>query len=98
MTSCLTVLQMSFKKYYSEFRIFESDKKGKKGGKFKILQELVSVIGITICKKCGARTKYKKTDEMGAEGYTLGYTICPKCGNMQVWTSGLDSGSGGFGP
>ena len=85
-----------FKKYYSEFRIFKSDQKMKKGGIFKPLQSLLSFAGITICKKCGRRTKYKMMDDLDAGNVTLGYTLCHKCGNREFWITGGDAvGAGG---
>ena len=83
-----------FKKYYSVYRLFKSDQK-KGGGKFKLLQEINSLIGVTICKKCGTRTKYKKMEKLDSRDFTLGYTICPKCGNHENWTSGEGPGGGG---
>ncbi len=47
---------------------------------------LASIVGITLCTKCGARTKLDKK---------LGYYIteskskCPKCGNIDHWGSAL---------
>jgi hypothetical protein len=76
-----------FQKYYSVYRLFKHDQK-KSEGKFKILQDLSSMIGVTICKKCGTRTKYKKIEKLDSGDVTLGYTVCPKCGNRENWTSG----------
>jgi len=59
----------------------------------RIKRGLGSVIGITICKKCGTRTKMKYTeslDKIGDEWF--GYTVCPKCGNKEKWLSGDDVG------
>ena len=59
-------------------------------------RELASSMGITICGKCGTRTKMKHTesipDKIGKEW--IGHAICPKCGNKEKWLSG-DVGSGG---
>jgi hypothetical protein len=56
----------------------------------KLKRELASSIGITICGKCGTRTKMKYAesipDEMGNEW--IGYAICPKCGNKEKWQYG----------
>ena len=50
-------------------------------------RELASTIGITICSKCGTRTKMKKT-ESSKDSQWYGYTICPKCGHKENWLSG----------
>ena len=56
-------------------------------------RELASSIGITICGKCGTRTKMRYTES--TPGITTdvwnGYTICPKCGNRENWLSGTVS-------
>ena len=56
----------------------------------KLTREVGSLFGITICKKCGARTKMKHTgpilDKLGDEW--AGYAICPKCGTKERWLSG----------
>jgi len=57
---------------------------------------LASTIGITICGKCGTRTKMKHTEsipgKMGNEW--IGYAICPKCGNKEKWKSGYEGAEG----
>lgn len=62
----------------------------------RLKREIASYVSITICSKCGTRTKMKyaesvpsKTNDMG-----FGYTICPKCGNKEEWLGrGIDWGS-----
>jgi len=49
-------------------------------------RELASTIGITICSKCGTRTKMIKTESDPQQGW-YGYTICPKCGHREKWFS-----------
>jgi len=52
-------------------------------------REMVSYFGITICSKCGKRTKMKHTDTLdGDYGVWKGYTICPKCGYKEKWLDG----------
>jgi len=53
-------------------------------------RELESLVGITVCKKCGTRTKMKQTESIPGEmgNKWMGYTICPKCGNKEKWLSG----------
>jgi len=53
---------------------------------------LASYIGITICSKCGTRTKLKDTElfdrsRLGNENW-IGYAICPKCGQKDKWIHG----------
>ena len=68
----------------------------KRPSRLGLKRDLGSLIGITICKKCGTKTKLKYTesipDRMGNEW--IGYAICPKCGNKEKWLSG-DEGAGG---
>ena len=73
------------------FRIFKSDQKMNNRSIFKPLQGLLSFAGITICKKCGRRTKYKIMDELDAGNVSLGYTQCDKCGNREFWVRGGDA-------
>jgi len=60
------------------------------------MRELASYFGITLCSKCGTRTKMKRTkqiDRVSLEtDVSEGYTICPKCGSKEKW---LDGGIGG---
>ena len=44
------------------------------------------MIGITICGKCGTRTKMIKTEPDPQQGW-YGYTICPKCEHRENWFS-----------
>lgn len=55
-----------------------------------IKKELASMIGITLCGKCGTRTKlqYKESIEGKIGDEWIGYTICPKCGHKEKWLSG----------
>ena len=48
-------------------------------------RKLASSIGMTVCSKCGTRTKMEKTEEISGVG-NIGYTECPKCGHKQKWT------------
>ncbi len=50
-------------------------------------RELASLIGITLCNKCGTRTKIEKTKEISGIG-EIGYTVCPKCGHKEKWMYG----------
>ena len=50
-------------------------------------KELASTIGITICGKCGAKTKIEKTEEISGVG-KLGFAVCPKCGHKEKWMYG----------
>ena len=54
------------------------------------MRELASLIGITICSKCGTRTKMKTTESLnyGVDGRE-GYATCPKCGHKDKWMSGV---------
>jgi len=56
----------------------------------RIKKELASYFGITICSKCGTRTKMKVTKKsiLRSDAWE-GYTICSKCGYKEGWTSGL---------
>ena len=61
-------------------------------------RHLVSTLGITLCSKCGARTKLDK--KLG-HYITESNSKCPKCGNIDNWGSGGatgdHAGTGGFG-
>ena len=57
----------------------------------RIKRELASMIGITICSKCGTRTKFKPTEispMSTTDTYWEGYTICSKCGHKERWKEG----------
>jgi len=57
----------------------------------RIKRELASMIGITICSKCGTRTKMKPTEispMSTTDAYWEGYAICPKCGSKERWKEG----------
>ena len=62
----------------------------KRPSRLGLKRDLESLIGITICKKCGTRTKTKQTESIQGEmgNKWMGYTICPKCGNKEKWLSG----------
>ena len=49
-------------------------------------KELASTIGITICSRCGTRTKIEK--EVISEVGKFGYAKCPKCGREEKWMYG----------
>ena len=55
-------------------------------------RELASSIGITICSKCGTRTKMIRTEPFDPSawgiGVWVGYAICPKCGHKENWREG----------
>jgi len=56
-------------------------------------REIASYFGITICNKCGTRTKIKPTKNVkrfNIDGVSTseGYSICPKCGQKERWMSG----------
>jgi len=51
-----------------------------------IKKELASMIGITICGRCGTKTKTEKTEISGVG--KVGYTTCPKCGHREKWMFG----------
>jgi len=58
-------------------------------------REMAAYIGITICSKCGTRTKMKSTEHVKRvklEGLDIqkGYAICPKCGHKEGWIDGGD--------
>jgi len=50
-------------------------------------RELASAIGITICSKCGTRTKMIKT-HLDPDFPSAGYATCPKCGRKEKWRVG----------
>jgi len=57
----------------------------------KLKKEVASSFGITICSKCGARTKMKSMESIPSKTTDewIGYTTCPKCGNKEKWLSGM---------
>jgi len=61
----------------------------------KLKREVASSFGITICSKCGARTKMKETESIPSKTADewIGYTVCPKCGNKEKWFCGTVSGA-----
>ncbi len=61
-------------------------------------RELASHIGITICGKCGTRTKMKYTESIPSKirDEWIGYATCPKCGNKEKWKSGSQVTGGDF--
>ena len=54
------------------------------------IRETASYMGITICSKCGTRTKMKYAGSASSKTRNdwIGYTICPNCGNKEKWLSG----------
>jgi len=54
------------------------------------IRETASYMGITICSKCGTRTKMKYAGSVSSKTRNdwIGYTICPNCGNKEKWLSG----------
>ena len=52
-----------------------------------VKRELASAIGITICSKCGTRTKMIKT-HLDSDFPSAGYATCPKCGRKEKWRVG----------
>ena len=64
----------------------------------RLKREIASSIGITLCGKCGTRTKMKNTESIPSKTRDewIGYTICPKCGHKEKWLSGFDD-SGAIG-
>jgi len=54
------------------------------------MSEIASYMGITICRKCGTRTKmnYAESGSSKTRDELIRYTICPKCGNKKKWLSG----------
>jgi len=62
------------------------------------MRELASLIGITICSKCGTRTKMKRTerfrrDHLAGTDKWIGYAICPKCGSKEGWSDSEEGGA-----
>ena len=55
---------------------------------------IVSTLGITLCSKCGARTKL---DTKLGYYVTESNSTCPKCGNIDKWGSGGGIGNDGAG-
>ena len=62
----------------------------KRHSRLGLKRELASHIGITICSKCGTRTKMKYTEPFDPSNidYLEGHTICPKCGHKENWKEG----------
>ncbi len=60
----------------------------------KVIRELATHIGITLCSRCLAWTKIIRTDDLGDDTW-VGYAICPKCGQKDNWMEG-GPGSGGI--
>jgi hypothetical protein len=60
--------------------------------RIKLKREIASSIGITVCSKCGTRTKMIRTEPFSPEfwgsGNWVGYAICPKCGHKENWKEG----------
>ena len=65
----------------------------------KLKKEVASSFGITICSKCGARTKMKSMESIPSKTTDewIGYTTCPKCGNKEKWLSGSWDSSNDWG-
>ena len=63
----------------------------------KLKREVASYIGITMCGKCGTRTKMKSMESIPSKTRDewIGYTTCPKCGNKEKWLSGSEDSGGG---
>jgi len=66
----------------------------------RIIGEFASCFGITLCCKCGTRTKMKHTKQIHRDSFEIaiseGYTICPKCGSKEKWMDGQLGGGTGF--
>ena len=58
----------------------------------KVIRELASCIGITLCSKCLSWTKIIKTDHI-KDHIWVGYAICPNCGQKDKWQDGIDGGA-----
>jgi ribosomal protein L40E len=54
------------------------------------MSETASYMGITICRKCGIRTKMNYAESVSSKtrDELSGYTICHKCGNKKKWLTG----------
>ena len=87
--------EITFSKQYREVfgdddkipEIPETKKKKEPHSLYWLKRELASAIGITICGRCGTRTKMIPTDEGLDEGWD-GYATCPKCGQKEKWRIG----------
>ena len=87
--------EITFSKQYREVfgdddkipEIPETNKKKEPRSPYWLKRELASAIGITICGRCGTRTKMIPTDEGLDEGWD-GYATCPKCGQKEKWRIG----------
>lgn len=55
----------------------------------KIIRELASCIGITLCSECLAWTKIIRTDNIRDHIWN-GYAICSRCGQKDKWIDGGD--------
>ena len=62
----------------------------------KVIRELASCIGITLCSRCLAWTKIIKTDHIQDHIWS-GYAICPRCGQKDKWVDGVDGVGGAVG-
>jgi uncharacterized protein (UPF0212 family) len=53
------------------------------------MRDTALYMGITICCKCGTRTKIKYIESILSKTRNewIGYTVCPKCENKEKWLS-----------
>ena len=83
----------NFRDNYNEIQKYPISSNEEISRRINLKRELASSIGITICGKCGTRTKMKYSesipDEMGKEW--IGCAICPKCGNKEKWQYGHET-------
>jgi len=87
--------EITFSKQYRDvfgdddkiLEIQESKQKKEPRSPYWLKRELASSIGITICGKCGTRTKIGKTEEISGVG-RFGFSKCPKCGREEKWMFG----------